>query len=601
MVGSSVDAAADGTKEQRSWRDELCLRAAKASVPYYAIGIVVLVMTVHGRWPRIATTAAGLVCCFLVGVLAFTGRTKGRLRPWFVVAPAVIASLAGFGLLGFLAVPVVTLTVTLGGLLLGRRDLTALLAIVVPGIGVIAWAKSHSVITAPGAHDDSMMEVMPWIGAMTLMFLGIGLLGALLVDVISRMEKSVEQTRLETDRRERAELASAHAATLSLANKQLETIGQLATGIAHDFNNNLAAIMGSAELMKDELRQNKVSPELVDDILLSTQRAAQLPRQLLVYSRKAQVAHASTDLHELIDNTVAFLRRSIDPKVQIETCLSAENAYVLADASLLDNALLNLLVNARDAMPAGGTITILTSSHEVTRASAEHECGLLPGMHVLIEVLDTGEGIAAEVLPKIFEPFFTTKAVGKGTGLGLAAVSGTVKSLNGSVAVESVPGQGAAFRILLPCDAPKDSRVSQVVTQLTRGVGRVLLVDDDILVTRATAATLRRLGYEVTVANDGVHAIEVFKRSPDDFHLVILDLQMPRMDGETTYGELRRLAPAVPILIWSGYNGELDVEAILPKGAVGFIQKPYGIVEFSQVVSDAINGRATERASAGSA
>jgi signal transduction histidine kinase len=191
-----------------------------------------------------------------------------------------------------------------------------------------------------------------------------------------------------------------------MANKQFETIGQLAVGIAHDFNNNVVAIIGSAELMKEDFRANRTTPELVDDILLSAQRAAQLTRQLLVYSRKAKMVLTPTDVHQLIDHTVALLRRSIDPKIEVVTHLAAKDACVLADRTLLDNALLNLLVNARDAMPKGGKLTVATSSYEVITGSREYRRGLSPGTYILVEVLDEGEGIAHEVLPNIFEPFF---------------------------------------------------------------------------------------------------------------------------------------------------------------------------------------------------
>jgi CheY-like chemotaxis protein len=383
---------------------------------------------------------------------------------------------------------------------------------------------------------------------------------------------------------------------MSLASKQLETIGQLAAGIAHDFNNSLAVIIASAELLKEEPHETLCASELVEDILTSSQRAARLTSQLLAYSRKAQMVLEPTDIHQLIDNTVALLRRSIDPCVQVGTRLNAENANVLADTSLLDSALLNLLVNARDAMPKGGQLTIATSSFEVAGKSPKLAHGLSPGNYVLIEVLDTGEGIPLEVLPNIFDPFFTTKPIGKGTGLGLAAVAGTIKSLKGSIEVESELGCGTAFRILLPCVANTDSAVKQGVTQLKSGSGRVLLVDDDALVRRAAAATLQSLGYDVTIATDGIHALEVFKAATVPFKLAILDLRMPRMDGEATFDALHRLAPNLAILIWSGFGGDLDVETLLRKGAVGFIQKPYRIVEFSHAVYEAVNGQASSQA-----
>lgn len=586
-----------------SWRDVLSLRAAKASALFYALGTVVIVMTIRRPQPLLMMASVGLTCCLLATVIALSGRPRGTLRAWCIVGPSILVSIVGFGMVGFLSGPSVLLSVsmTLGGLLLGKRAMMALLGVAVAGIGLVAWAMIHSIIPTPVASDVAMKQVVPWVRTISIMILAIGFLSGLLIEIVAQMERLLSQAQQETRRREEAERAKAQTEIMSLSNKQLETIGQLAAGIAHDFNNNLSVIIGSAELLREELQERDVPHALVEDILTSSQRAANLTRQLLAYSRKAQMVMVPTDVHQLLDDTVGMLRRSIDPRVEVVAKLNAENANVLADATLLNSSLLNLLVNARDAMPNGGQLTIATSSHEVTTESSIREHGLAPGAYVLIEVLDTGEGITAEVLPSIFDPFFTTKPIGKGTGLGLAAVAGTVKSHKGSIDVESEIGCGTAFRILLPCCTTANSVLTQAAAKLTLGSGRVLLVDDDALVRRAAAATLHSLGYEVTVATDGIHALELFREATEPFRVVILDLRMPRMDGETTFEELHRLAPSLPIVIWSGYGGELDVEVMLRKGASGFIQKPYRIVELSHVVHRAIFGRMGARTGTDSA
>lgn len=591
MPKLQVGGASVGPELLGPWRDELCLQAARASTVVYGLGTGILSMTVSGTWQRLALTCAGLLSCVMVGIVAVADRPKGELRVWFVVVPSVLASLAGFVAVGFLAGPAVVLTVTMmiGGLLLGRRAMLLLLAVVILCITGIAWAMTHAIIPAPSLQDVAMTRVWPWVRTLSLMFLAIGLLGSVLLEMVTRLERSIDQLGAETRRREEAEQAKSAAEMQALANKQLEAVGQLAAGVAHDFNNNLAVIIGSAELLRTEHPVDAVSKELIDDILQSSRSAAQLTRQLLAYSRKGQMVLVPTHLHRLIDGTVSLLRRSIDPRVEIVTRLEAEDCRILADASALDNALLNLLVNARDAMPKGGTLTIATANQFIEPGSSPDQGGLAGGRYVLVEVLDTGDGIAKEVLPRVFEPFFTTKPVGKGTGLGLAAVIGTVKSLKGSIEVESELCCGTVFRILLPCcEATQVSVEADAQPQIVRGRGHVLLVEDDLRVRRSATATLTSLGYEVTAATDGLHALEIYQSPGKRIDLVILDLRMPRLDGEATFDRLHHLEPQLPVLIWSGHGGEQDIENMLERGAVGYIQKPFRIAEFSHVVRDAM-------------
>jgi len=583
--------------EQTSWRDGLLLRAAKASALLYGLGTLVILVTVHGQWQRHAMVISGIGCCLLSAVVAYSSWPSSRYRPWCIIAPAVATALAGFAMVGFLAGPAVLLTVNimLGGLLLGRRAMALLLLVTVFGIGAIAWAMVSNAIPAPPAASVSMTHVVPWLRTIAVMALATGLLGSLLIDIVGRMERSVEQAKQETHRREEAERDRAQAEIMSLANKQLETIGQLAAGVAHDFNNNLSVILGSTELLREEVGDNPAAVELIDDVLHSSRRAAELTRQLLAYSRKAQMVLSPTDINQLVEAAVALLRRSIDPGVQIKTSLLATNSSVMADSTLLENALLNLMVNARDAMPHGGQLTVVTSDHVVDHLVEKRTHGLAPGTYTLVEILDTGDGIASEHLPHIFEPFFTTKPIGKGTGLGLAAVSGTIKSLKGSIEVVSEPGCGTAFRILLPCSKLLESTRRSERNQVVKGSGVILLVDDDATVRRSAAATLANLGYRVTTAEDGLDAMEKIRLSSEPFKLVILDLRMPRMNGETTFDRIMAVTPNLPVVVWSGYGGDQDVEALLRKGAAGFIQKPYSIAELSQAVSVAISGRAQQR------
>ena len=545
---------------------------------------------VQGPLQRRFLVVTALTCALAVGIPAATRRPSGQLRAWLILLPAMIASLAGFAFVGFLSGPavVLTMTVMLAGLLLGKRVMLAVTGCLGMGVSFIAWAMIHGQLAIPRPQDVSMAHVMPWVRTIFMSLLAIGLIGTLFVEVIARMERSLVQAQNETRLRQQAERAKANAEIVSLEAKQLETIGRLAAGVAHDFNNNLTTIMGCAELLKGEIRANVAASELAEDILNSSRRAAELTRQLLAFSRKAQMVMVPTNVHDLVENAVTLLRRSIHPSVHIVTRLNAENATVLADATLLDNAILNLLVNAGDAMPDGGELSVATTTYQVLEADAVSAQGLTAGTYILIEVLDTGIGIDSDVLPNIFDPFFTTKPIGKGTGLGLAAVSGTIKAHRGSINVESEPGCGSAFRILLPCSDSEPVGIRADSSILLRGSGEILLVDDDPLVRRTAAATLRNLGYSVTTANDGMQAIELVDAAPNRFILVLLDLRMPNMSGEATFNELRRRKLPMPIVIWSGFGDEQDVVAMLQQGAAGFIQKPYRIAELSRVLHDAI-------------
>jgi CheY-like chemotaxis protein len=276
------------------------------------------------------------------------------------------------------------------------------------------------------------------------------------------------------------------------------------------------------------------------------------------------------DVHRSLRAAAQLLERSMDPSVELVLELDAARAVVDADATLLQNALLNLLVNARDAMPQGGRLVVATSS------SAEH---------LDVSIQDTGIGIDDEALPRIFDPFFTTKPLG--TGLGLAAVAGTAQSLGGTVSVESQLGHGSVFRMRLPLSvAALPPELEE--PQRTVGRGEILIVDDQPLVLRTASAVLVRLGYDVVAVTSGRDAVELVRESPGRFDLVLLDLRMPGMSGEATFDALIHIEPSIRVLVWSGYGAEQDLPEMLRRGAVGFLPKPYGVVDLSNMVARVI-------------
>jgi signal transduction histidine kinase/ActR/RegA family two-component response regulator len=573
--------------EALTWRNDLALRLIRALAVIFALssGVVWLAMArVESRNPL---AICALLAAAVVAVPALTRWPGGRARGWIVIVPSLAMALMGYVHVGVFSGPGVCLTVTLmlAGLLLGQRamiGLTIASAVVLSGIG---FAMATGRLAPPNATDVDMTLGRTWVRSLTVTFFAISLFGGLMVAVVTRMERALRLARQETLRRQQAERARAEAELSAVESKQLEMVGRLAAGVAHDFNNNLTAIIGSAELLKLDLPEQHGARELSDSILQASQRLAELTRQLLAYSRKARMLQTPTDLHAVVNEAVALARRSMGPDVTIVTELNARYATVNADAALLQSAVLNLLLNARDAMPNGGKLTVATVSVELTRSSSK---GLPVGQCVVLEVVDTGRGIPLEQVAHIFDPFFTTKPVGKGTGLGLAAVSGTVKAHGGTIEVNSDLDAGTVFRIYLPCTEPAGTIAPSSNDAVVPGQGEILLVEDDAMVSVTAIATLRSFGYDVTHANDGKTALEQVRAHPGRFQLVLLDLRMPGISGELTFEKLRELEPRLPVLIWSGYGAEQDVSSMLKKGAVGFVQKPYRVADLSRTVAQKI-------------
>ena len=365
--------------------------------------------------------------------------------------------------------------------------------------------------------------------------------------------------------------------------RRLEAVGQLAGGVAHDFNNVLTAIISSAELLA---ARPDIDPDLTKVLLDAAQRGADLTRQLLAFSRKRKIAAAPFDAHEAIRSTVALLRRTIDPRVAVALHLDAPRPHLHGDAGVLGSALLNLGLNARDAMPAGGRLTFATRQVEL----GPQDCvgtllPIAPGPHLELRVTDTGSGIPPEVLHRIFEPFFTTKAVGSGTGLGLAVVHGAVADHRGTLRVQSTPGAGSAFTLLLPlaelplpAPAPGPSATSP-------RAGHVLVVEDNASVAATAMALLRSLGLTSSHAADGVEALQRLG-GDEAFDLVLLDLVMPRLGGREALPEIRRRRPGLPVILTSGYNEDADLDALLASQEVAaFLPKPFRLADLREVLS----------------
>jgi CheY-like chemotaxis protein len=321
-------------------------------------------------------------------------------------------------------------------------------------------------------------------------------------------------------------------------------------------------------------------------ILDTGKRAAALIEGLLTFARKSRQETAPVAVHEVINNLNALLSRTINKNVTVTLDLSAPDPCVLGDRAQIQNTLLNLAVNAADAMPDGGTLSFSTRMVTLTEASMKALVyPVAAGEYLEIAVSDTGTGIPPEIRGRIFEPFFTTKDIGRGTGLGLASVYGTLQGHAGGIALESEPGRGTTFRLYFKTVKIVDD-AAPVLEQpgASGGVGRILLVDDEGLLRNMGREMLQELGYEAVLCSDGQEAVEVFGKRPRDFSAVVLDMIMPRMAGEECFLRLREINPGVRVILSTGYSGHTRIAELLDKGAAGFLPKPYNINALAEIL-----------------
>jgi PAS domain S-box-containing protein len=342
--------------------------------------------------------------------------------------------------------------------------------------------------------------------------------------------------------------------------QKLSTIGMLAGGVAHEFNNVLAAIQGSVELLSMHAGGNPQARPHIDVIRRMANRAAELTRQLLAYSRQGKYAPTSITMARVLSETLPTIRTSLPPGVELSTECDDELPFVHVDIAQMKQVVIGLCLNAAESMSGGGRLSVRTYSEPVDG-------------RVVLEVSDTGSGIDDKTMPRIFEPFFTTKDVGR--GMGLAAIRGIVDNHGGEIRVVSREGKGTTCTVLLPVsDVPAAAEPPSAESR-SAGAGRVLLADDEEDVRGVVHAMLDTLGYEVIEARDGLEAVEIFRRRAAEIDLVILDLVMPHLTGEAALGQIRRIAPAVPAILVSGYDESGRIREIVAAGFGGFLQKPF--------------------------
>jgi two-component system cell cycle sensor histidine kinase/response regulator CckA len=383
--------------------------------------------------------------------------------------------------------------------------------------------------------------------------------------------------------------------------QKLQAVGQLAGGVAHDFNNLLTVIIGNCEFLLMRHPAGDPSFKEINEVHQNALRAANLVGQLLAFSRKQTMQPKQLALGEAIGELAQMLRRLVGEGIALEVERDPDLWQVHADEAQLSNAIINLVVNARDAMPNGGTVTIRTSNESLSGANALGTALMPAGDYVRIDVTDTGTGMSPEIKSKIFDPFFTTKPVGQGTGLGLATVYGIVKQTGGFIDVDTELGRGTTFRIYLPrfrgeTAAPVEA--AQPAPRDVTGQDTILLVEDEEAVRSFAARALRMRGYHVLEAGGGEEALEIVRDPSVHIDLVITDVVMPNMDGPTLVRHVQELKPGLAVIFMSGYAEEAFRKSDQSSEDIHFLPKPFGLKQLAAKVKEVLSGApATKRIS----
>ena len=373
--------------------------------------------------------------------------------------------------------------------------------------------------------------------------------------------------------------------------QKMEAIGRLAGGIAHDFNNLLTVIKGYSQLSLIETKEGDPLRGNIEEIKKAADRAADLTHQLLAFGRRQIMEMKVLDLNILLQNLDKMLRRVIGEDIELVTVLAEDLGRVKTDPGQIEQMVMNLSVNARDAMPEGGKLTIETANVDLDGAYARNHVAVTPGRFVMISVSDTGVGMTPEVRDRVFEPFFTTKEKGKGTGLGLSTVYGIVKQSDGNIWVYSEPGKGTTFKIYLPrVDEPLEELGERVeVKEIPRGTETILVVEDEEDVRKLAVRILERQGYKVLEASQGLDGFLIAEKYEDLIHLLVTDVVMPKISGRELADRIAEIRPEIKVLYMSGYTDN----AIVHHGVLGegmkFIQKPFTVDGLARKVREVLD------------
>jgi len=401
---------------------------------------------------------------------------------------------------------------------------------------------------------------------------------------LGRLIPAVQRELRESEERRQRRRLEAQVHQL----QRFEAIGRLAGGVAHDFNNVIGAIMGWADIGAQSAEHGSDLQDKFIKIRSQADRASALTRQLLAFARRQMLEPCNTNLNELAKEEISLLRNVIGERIEIQMNLAEDVSIIWADPGQIEQVLMNLCLNARDAMPDGGQLLIETQ--DVTVGEGQDHSYAAPGRYVLLKVTDSGSGMNAETLAHIFEPFFTTKEVGRGTGLGLATVYGIVKQHKGFIDVDSLVGKGTAFRVYLPLgNGPAVQPEKPAVGSMRGGTECILIAEDNDDLREAAHEILVSLGYRVIVVGDGEEAVRAFETQAKEIDLVFMDVVLPKLNGPEAYLKMAALNPGISVIFTTGYATETSLIPIRTREKATILQKPYGSQYLAQKLREKLD------------
>ena len=498
-----------------------------------------------------------------------------------------------------------------------RRDVSFKGIFVAFGIFILACGSTHALsaltVWIPIYRPDAVIKAITAAASVATLLMLVPMMPMLIAipspgqmaqanlllsrEIAERRKVEEEVRKINEDLEERVLRRTAERVALEdqlLQSQKMEAVGRLAGGVAHDFNNLLTVILGYNEMLRDRVRTDLVAMEYSDEILHAAERASALTNQLLAFSRRQVAVPRVVDLNEIVLGIDKMLRRIIGEDIQLEVSLSPELPSVKVDPSHIDQVIMNLAVNSRDAMPEGGRLTIETAKVEFTEDYANRHIGIEPGQYVMLAVSDTGIGMDEATRARLFEPFFTTKEKGKGTGLGLSIVYGIVKQNGGDIRVYSEPGRGTALKVYLPAvtEAAESMAPAGESSAAGQATETILLVEDEPQVRSLTRTMLTSLGYRVLEAESADLALGITSGHEGPLDLLLTDIVMPRMSGTDLARELKATRPGLRVLYMSGYTDSGVIDQGMLTAGTPFIQKPFTRATLSRTVREVLDAKA---------